>query len=320
MMENYQLSIIHSLLSIIKMPFNVQTFKTRATTALVFVAVMLGGLLTNVWSFLALFVIINIGCLFEYFKLMGKIDTRYADISLTHKLLVTISSLGLISFMCFQFFPVENQFTFKNIGWWLLCFFGIVFPIKEFVLAKHKSVKNLAYSFFGLIYISLSLALLINIRTNYISPDFLIYGETTLGFVIPLILIASIWINDTMAYLVGSFIGKTPFSSISPKKTWEGTIGGAILCILVVGVLIAPWLAEDKNKSLLQNVSVHWFGIAALAAIFGTLGDLFESKLKRLANVKDSGSFMPGHGGFLDRFDSLLVATPFVWLYVYLFM
>ena len=127
---------------------------------------------------------------------------------------------------------------------------------------------------------------------------------------LPCGIIFSIWINDTMAYIVGSLIGKTPFSSISPKKTWEGTVGGALLCVAVIG-LLGYFLPE---ASLLAPV--HWIMIAAICAVMGTAGDLLESKLKRMADVKDSGSFMPGHGGFLDRFDSLLVATTFVWLYL----
>ena len=129
------------------------------------------------------------------------------------------------------------------------------------------------------------------------------------GWLMPVILIASIWINDTMAYIVGSLIGKTPFSPISPKKTWEGTIGGAILTVLTV-VLIGHYAFYFPVKALLL--------ISITAAIAGTAGDLFESKLKRLAGVKDSGSIMPGHGGFLDRFDSLLLATTAVWIVFYL--
>jgi phosphatidate cytidylyltransferase len=113
-----------------------------------------------------------------------------------------------------------------------------------------------------------------------------------------------------MAYIVGSLIGKTPFSKISPKKTWEGTGGGAILCIITIGITGYFILNDYKTTAI----------IAAICAIFGTMGDLLESKIKRMANVKDSGSIMPGHGGFLDRFDSLLVAVPFVWLYVKLFI
>ncbi|HMP94516.1 MAG TPA: phosphatidate cytidylyltransferase, partial [Phnomibacter sp.] len=125
------------------------------------------------------------------------------------------------------------------------------------------------------------------------------------GWLYPMLIIASIWINDTMAYLVGSFIGKTPLSPISPKKTWEGTIGGIVLAVaLVSGLGWAIW----------QLPPAPLVGISLTAAITGTLGDLFESKLKRRAGVKDSGQILPGHGGFLDRFDSLLFATPAVWL------
>ncbi|HMK02614.1 MAG TPA: phosphatidate cytidylyltransferase, partial [Ferruginibacter sp.] len=131
---------------------------------------------------------------------------------------------------------------------------------------------------------------------------------------IPCSILFSIWINDTMAYLVGSFIGKTPLTKISPKKTWEGTIGGIALCIVTIA-LLGYYIPAAKVIAVR-----HWIAIAALCAIFGTIGDLFESKLKRKADVKDSGSFMPGHGGFLDRFDSLLFAVPAVWVYVYFFL
>jgi phosphatidate cytidylyltransferase len=112
-----------------------------------------------------------------------------------------------------------------------------------------------------------------------------------------------------MAYIVGSFIGKTPLSPISPKKTWEGTIGGIILAVLVLTAV-----AYFTGRLSLVHTAV----ITMLAAISGTYGDLFESKLKRMAGVKDSGTIMPGHGGFLDRFDSLLFAGTVVWLYAML--
>ena len=126
---------------------------------------------------------------------------------------------------------------------------------------------------------------------------------------LPLVVIAAIWINDTMAYLVGSLIGKTPLSRISPKKTVEGTAGGIVLSVVVVSLLSIIWFPFGQTTLV--------FGLVAfIAAITGTIGDLLESWLKRRAGVKDSGRFMPGHGGFLDRFDSLLIATIFVWLCV----
>jgi phosphatidate cytidylyltransferase len=126
----------------------------------------------------------------------------------------------------------------------------------------------------------------------------------------PLVIIASLWINDTMAYIIGSLIGKTRMSEMSPKKTWEGTIGGVILSATVVFLLTFYVFHFDA-------ISYGAAFLALVASVFGTIGDLLESKLKRLAGVKDSGHIMPGHGGFLDRFDSLLLATPFVWLFVY---
>lgn len=161
-------------------------------------------------------------------------------------------------------------------------------------------------SLLGLLYITLPIVLMIIIRTENergVSDNFL--------KVIPCGIVFSIWINDTMAYIVGSFIGKTPLSKISPKKTREGTFGGIILCVIVIS-LIGYF---TKYYSL-----IDWIAISLFCGLFGTLGDLLESKLKRMANVKDSGSLMPGHGGFLDRFDSLLVAIPFVFVYYFLFI
>jgi phosphatidate cytidylyltransferase len=122
------------------------------------------------------------------------------------------------------------------------------------------------------------------------------------------------WINDTMAYIVGSFIGKTPFSPISPKKTWEGTIGGGILCIAIIAF-------AGSTLNISKHISfMHWLFIGILCAVFGTLGDLLESKMKRMADVKDSGNILPGHGGFVDRFDSMLLAAPVVAFYIHFFV
>jgi phosphatidate cytidylyltransferase len=192
-----------------------------------------------------------------------------------------------------------------TIGWWLGLALLILLPLL-FLLQSFKSfVFTIGYSLFGILYISLPLALLIDLRNHWIETDI------DLNLVIPLLTIFSLWVSDTMAYIVGSLIGKTPLSSISPKKTWEGTIGGIFLAVIVMSAI----------AYFTQKLSVtHTAIIATLASISGTYGDLFESKLKRMAGVKDSGHIMPGHGGFLDRFDSLLFAATTVWFYVILFM
>jgi phosphatidate cytidylyltransferase len=151
--------------------------------------------------------------------------------------------------------------------------------------------------------------MLLNLRTFYPGT-----ALETVNKLLVLAIILSLWVNDTMAYLVGSLIGKTPLSPISPKKTWEGTIGGFIFAVLAMGA-VGYFLSSGFE---MQAVS-QWMIVAAIAAIAGTVGDLLQSKLKRLADVKDSGHILPGHGGFLDRFDSLLFATPFIWLYIVMF-
>ena len=307
----------HSLsLSIIVnhfMALNLQTFKTRTLTAIVFVVIMLGGLLINQWTFLVLFSVIHYGCWIEYQKLIALIDNDYKNISPFHKYGIRLLGFGFMLWVTTDAFKIGDVALYE-IGWWLLIVMLIALPIMEIVVSRQFNLKNLGYSFLGLLYISISLGLLLNIRCGPAgSKDSLFFGQEfmlVVGEVICLMIIASLWINDTMAYIVGSLIGKTPFSSISPKKTWEGTIGGAILA--VAAVTLTNYFINDAFISALC--------ISSITVVFGIMGDLFESKLKRLANVKDSGSIMPGHGGFLDRFDSLLFASPFVWLYVRLFM
>jgi phosphatidate cytidylyltransferase len=256
---------------------------------------MLAGLLINQTTFFILFTVIHFGCWMEYYKLMSLITPDYKNISLVHKYGFPV--LG----WCIMLYA--SDFVAYEICLDLILIFAIIIIVNELIHLKQISAKSIRYSLTGLLYISLSWSLMIFLRNT--------------GWGIPVILIAAIWINDTMAYIVGSFIGKTPFSKISPKKTWEGTIGGAILCVSVIGFVLAPLLSKINSDSFLrESTAINWFVVAAIAAVTGTAGDLLESKIKRLAGVKDSGNIMPGHGGFLDRFDSLIIAVPFVFIYI----
>lgn len=282
------------------------TFKTRSLTAAIFVVVMLAGLLISNWTFFLLFTIIHFGCWVEYQKLVGLIDKDYKSISELHRYGIMIAG------WCVMLYFTNNDFRFgdfvlHSIGWWLALLFAFILPITELLFSHNISLENIGYSAFGLIYISLSCGLMIDLLIFPSIP----FMSTPL---MPIIIIACMWINDTMAYMVGSLIGKTPLTSISPKKTWEGTLGGIILCVTVV-TIVSSYLPTFRDFYF-----VHWLMISLIASVAGTFGDILESKLKRMAGVKDSGSIMPGHGGFLDRFDSLLVATPFVWLYVEIFI
>ncbi len=288
------------------MAFNLQTFKTRALTAILFAIVMLGGILYNQWSFFALFSFIHFGCWLEYQKLVKKIDPDYNQTGFFNQWIVAVAGWGFMLAMTNREYAI-GDISFTIVGWWLLVMLLISFLINCLFFPEEKNLKTIIYSITGLFYISVCWGLMIDIRTISIKY----FSETSIqhpGWLIPLMLIISIWINDTMAYIVGSFIGKTPFSKISPKKTWEGTAGGALLAVIVV-TLCGYFLFNINDIPLLT-------GISAIAAIAGTAGDLLESKLKRMAGVKDSGNILPGHGGFLDRFDSLLLAVPFAWLFL----
>ncbi len=301
------------------MAFNWPVFKVRARTAVIFVAVMAAGLLTSHWSFLLLFSVIHFGCWLEYQNLMAKTFPSYGDISPFHKYGVILAGWGAMLFATADFWTI-GDISLSAIGLWLALIFAFVLPITELLFTRHLELRNIGISMVGLVYLSLSLSLLVHLRSGDIwrsegkenvFDQILQSSAAYTGMLVPVIIIISIWINDTMAYLVGSFIGRTPLSAISPKKTWEGTIGGILLSVAVVTLL---------GAYVVKAAWVHYLSISLIAAVAGTFGDLFESKLKRMANVKDSGSFMPGHGGFLDRFDSLLFAVPFVWLYAVLFM
>ena len=123
-----------------------------------------------------------------------------------------------------------------------------------------------------------------------------------------------IWTNDTFAYIVGKSIGKNKlFERISPKKTIEGFVGGVVFAVLA-GYLISK-LYIKPNPGFSEKSITIWTIIALLAGIFGTIGDLIESKFKRIAGVKDSGKIMPGHGGILDRLDSVIFVAPIVFLF-----
>ena len=287
------------------MAMNWQVFKTRALTALVFVAVMLAGLLWNEWSFFILFSVIHWGCWIEYQKLVKRIDPSYGSISSFHEYGVILAGWALMLYCAGDGYRI-GSISLHAIGLVTGLVFAFALPIIEILFSKQFNLKHISHSAMGLLYISLSWALMISIRS--MDEPWILgkHGELQMGRTVPLLIIFSIWINDTMAYITGSLIGRTPFSKVSPKKTIEGTIGGAVLCVAVMGSL----------AYYMQLPVMHICIIAAIAAIVGTAGDLLESKIKRMANVKDSGHIMPGHGGFLDRFDSLLLATPVVWLYV----
>jgi len=296
------------------MAFNFSVFKVRALSAIVFVLIMLAGLLINSWSYFALFLLIQIGCLYEYQKLMRIIFPSYQQISKMHQWGVLVVGL----FMMTSLAPTDIILpvailqklppAYEGIG---LRWIGLkampvalVLMLVADVFTRKADIRNISISFFGFIYISISLSLFYAMRGMFLNSAMSMFFPN-IELMVPILVIVTVWVNDTMAYIVGSFIGRTPISPISPKKTWEGTIAGVVLSVVILSTVAGQFIPISTK---------YLYMITIVASVMGNLGDLFESKLKRLAGVKDSGSMMPGHGGFLDRFDSILFAGPFVWI------
>ncbi len=271
------------------MPLDLKTFGTRTLSAIVFGLVMLMGLLWNTWSFITLFLLINTIALSEFLRLIERMSGF--DYSKNEKMNFYLA--GVSAYFMIVSSPMSSCNEPVNIllSRFFFYFMGLFIGALIILLmnANRKKLYNLLP---GIGYISFSLGLIVQLR--YMS------------LLLPVILILMIWMNDTMAYITGSILGKRKLMpSVSPKKTIEGTLGGILftLGLAIVWASSTSWFPISL-----------WIMIALIASVIGTIGDLAESKLKRMANVKDSGSIMPGHGGVLDRFDSLLLAAPFAFI------
>ena len=173
-------------------------------------------------------------------------------------------------------------------------------------------INNWAYTMLSQMYIALPFSL-INALAFTATPD----GRVVFNTILPLSVFVFLWVNDTGAYCVGSLIGKHKlFPRVSPGKSWEGSIGGAVVVLLVAYAIHYFLLDPDHTGQAILPLA-EWLGLSLTIVVFGTWGDLVESLFKRTLGVKDSGNILPGHGGMLDRFDSSLLAIPAAVVYLY---
>lgn len=197
-------------------------------------------------------------------------------------------------------------------------FFLVLIPLMLIIIVvelyrkQEKPFDSLAHTFFSVLYTAVPFSILPFSAFSHAGLNSLLPHNNIIfspGIIIGFFLL--VWANDTGAYLLGISFGQHRLMErISPKKTWEGFLGGVLIAALAAW-LLSGWLGVvDK---------VHWLIVAVIVSIAGTYGDLVESMLKRSIGVKDSGSIMPGHGGFLDRFDSAIISFPLVYLFISLF-
>ena len=268
----------------------------RLTTAVIFVCIMVAGHYTGEITFSLLFLFIAAGCLWEFFGLTLDLHTRRDKIRKVLGVLLGILPFVLVSVLSLT--NVNEPETFVQIS--SLLFAPFVFTIFIYELYSHSKepFANIAYMILGLFYIGVPFALV----------DFIAFDGDDFRARIVLGLLVLTWVNDTGAYVTGSLIGKTPlFPRISPNKTWEGSSGGVVLT-LVFGYLLSL-IFDDMAVG-------QWLALALIVAVFGGIGDLVESMLKRSVKVKDSGNLLPGHGGLLDRFDAFIFVIPFAAAYI----
>lgn len=276
-------------------------FLRRTLTGALLVLIILGGLWLHPISFIGITMFLAIGSQYEYISIVRK-----SAISINYS----------ISFLSgAALFLVTTAVASGIAGWELLIVLLLIPPaliVAELFMGRERPFDSVAHIIFSLIYTILPFSLFVFGAFGHdgLKPIIPFNKEAfTPGLVIGFFIL--IWANDSGAYIFGSLFGRHRLMErISPKKTWEGFFGGMALSVF------AAWL----TGRYMGVISVeNWIIASLIVSVAGTLGDLAESMLKRSAGIKDSGTIMPGHGGFLDRFDSTLIAFPALLLYVTFF-
>lgn len=276
-------------------------FLRRTLTGAGIVIFILGGFWLHPVSFFLTGLILLAGGLYEYYRMVRNIgrDPQSSTGILTGVACYVLATLVSAGFLPSRYFLI-------------IVLFFVLIVITELYRKKDKPFDELAHTFFAIIYIALPFAMMPFSAFSHTGMNSLLpHGDIVFspGIIIGFFLL--VWANDTGAYLTGVTAGKHKLMErISPKKTWEGFFGGMVMSALVAW-LLSGWLGVVGTA--------QWIAISMIIAIFGTYGDLAESMLKRSSGVKDSGSILPGHGGFLDRFDSTIFSFPIVYLFISLF-
>ena len=274
------------------MALSLKSLAIRTVTGAVFVAVIVCSILCNEYTFALVFAAFAALASAEFYRLVD--DLTHAP---RGTLFVDIMG-SILLFITFYIYATKDFDASSIITVPYLVYFLVRF-IMQLYDKVERPLEGWAYSFLGQIYVALPFAMC-NVLYFRFSP------------IILLSLFVFIWVNDSGAYLVGCTIGRHRlYERISPKKSWEGFWGGLILSACVA--YVASLYLDILN-------TWQWIGLALTCSIFGTWGDLCESLIKRSLDVKDSGKSLPGHGGWLDRFDSVLLAVPASILYLFIAM
>ena len=284
----------------------------RTVTGLLIVAAIMAGILFGPYSFITVFSILVFGTLYEFYNLINV--SREVHIN---KILHSLA--GSLLFFC-----VWLEASHLTSHWVLLIYLAYVMAmfISRLYTCQSNPLRELAFIILGQVYIAAPLALVNQVAFHTLKyPLGEILKDYCPIFVLSLFLF--IWVNDTGAFLTGCTLGRSGrhrlFPRVSPKKSWEGFWGGMFFCMLLGLGLYYPQFWEFIGVDIHEGVKLtrlEWMGMAMTVSIFATFGDLIESFVKRSVGVKDSGNILPGHGGIWDRFDSLIMAAPAIYIYL----
>lgn len=259
-----------------------KSLRTRSVTAILFGLITLGLIIINQWTYLIFILLVTFFCSYEWSAFFLKKPSSLWN-RIFYPLVISLPLLILT--------------LWSNPSYFYLSLGVLFIPVLINLFDPASTKRSLLILSSGTIYISIPL--IIAYKAGFIESE---YNFSLILY--PLLLI---WSNDVFAYLIGSMLGRRKlYPKVSPNKTWEGTIGGILMATIVALFLGKFWME-------LSWLSSGIFGIGV--GVLATLGDLFESSIKRSFEIKDSSRLLPGHGGFLDRFDSFLLVMPFSWIY-----
>jgi len=276
---------------------NYSNLTQRVITGIIGAAAIVASILYGQWAYFAIFFLICFLTLREFYTL------AFLDGMVVQKTFGTLTGLLIFTLS----FLIEAHIISYRYYFIIFPMVSLVYMIKLYKKFERKPFTNIAYTFLGVFYVAVPFALL-NIAT---------FENKQYDYQIIFGCLFILWASDSGAYFAGTLFGKRKlFERISPKKSWEGVIGGGLLA-LAFAYGLPYFFSSISHEPTIR--SWQWMVIGAIIIVGGTYGDLIESLLKRSIEIKDSGTALPGHGGFLDRFDGLLISAPFIVAFLEIF-
>lgn len=263
---------------------DIRKLSVRTISGIIYIGIIIAAILSGTYAVALLAILFSVLAVIEFAKICSDLSVKR----------IPTLILDIVGCICLSL----GTFYVPLFLWIIIL---IARFVEELYIVSDNPLKSLSHSMVSQLYIGLPLGCMVAIADNFCSPTVL------------LAVFIFIWINDTGAFVIGSLFGRNRlFERISPKKSWEGFFGGVVFNCITAALLchfVSDYFALPTDYW-------QWLGLACIVSVFATWGDLVESLIKRHLHIKDSGNMIPGHGGILDRIDSLLLVAPAVYIYL----